>query len=145
MARKYDIIVHGEIKVLVYKQDYLRDGSLPPLYSYQKPSHCGKLYDDLFSIHTSGNYQYNVIALYGRAYKTIVNSILRQCCKIWRIRDLDASKNSKNKTQCCAPAHNNEGICVSRVNWYGWFPINYRHSVLKTYELSISWDKTYDL
>ena len=33
---KYYIIVSGKIKVLVYKQDSLRNGSLSPLYLYQK-------------------------------------------------------------------------------------------------------------
>ena len=52
---KYDIIIFGEIKVLVYKQDFLRDRPLPPLYFYQKCSYYGQLHDYLFSIHTAAN------------------------------------------------------------------------------------------
>ena len=46
---KYEMIVSAEIKLLVYKQDYMQDGYLPPLYTYHKPPYYGQLYDDLFS------------------------------------------------------------------------------------------------
>ena len=74
-------IVYGEIKVLVYKQYFLQDLSLLHLDLYQKPLHNGKLYNDLFSIHTVGNDQCKGIALYNRDNKKIGNNILRQCCK----------------------------------------------------------------
>ena len=67
----------------MYKQNSQRDGSLPPSYLYQKLFHYGQLYNEIFSTHTYSSDHCKVIAIYNRAKKKIVNSIPRQCCKIY--------------------------------------------------------------
>jgi hypothetical protein len=80
---KFDVIIFGESKTLVYSQPPTPDGTFPPLESYKQPSHYGRIFDDIHAIHTTGNDHPKGRTLVDRVKKKHGPSIPNNVCKLF--------------------------------------------------------------
>jgi hypothetical protein len=105
---KFDVIIFGESKVLVYSEPPAPDGSFPPLESYKKPSHYGRIFDDIYAIHTAGNDHPKGRTLIERVKNKHGPSIPQSICKLFTDtcpRRWDEKEGKEDRWKCGGGEH----------------------------------------